>query len=115
MLPHQRSLSYSIFSFKCHVEKFFREGFQREDRDSDDFSHVNYRQTAVILSQSKKDLQRLIDKYTEDNMGDETEDSYIRDFKDLVTEATLSIARVYSKQGCVYAKLDSHLMALVRQ
>ena len=99
----------------CHVEKFFREGFQSEDRDSDDYSHVNYRQTAVMLSQSSKDLRDLIDKYTEENMGNDTEDSYIRDFKELVTEATFSLARVYSKQGCVYAKLNSHLMALVSQ
>ena len=38
----------------------------------------------------------------------------VNDLKVLVKEATLSMARIYSKQGCVYAKLDNHYRALVR-
>lgn len=102
----------------------------------DDYSHVNYRSAATLLAETKKALKEQVEIYVKerqdkkqqpssmysnsgnDSGGDEDEeeeDSDVNDLKDLITEATLSLARIYSKQGAVYTKLNSHLMALVRR
>mmetsp|Transcript_40064 Transcript_40064/g.73298 ORF Transcript_40064/g.73298 Transcript_40064/m.73298 type:complete len:965 (+) Transcript_40064:3-2897(+) len=46
------------------------------------------------------------------NPFEEEKNAEVNDLKDLLNEATLSLARIFSKQGCVYAKVDNHFMAL---
>ena len=116
----------------CHVEKFFRLG-RFDQETTDDFSHVNYRQAATMLADTKKVLLQQIHFHFDGVKKQEVEhlkpgllyarecvdsleeekNAEVNDLEDLVKEATLSMARIYSKQGCVYAKLGNHYTALV--
>jgi len=48
-----------------------------------------------------------------DTNNQEDGSSRVNYLEDLLYQATIGLARIFSKQGAVYAKLDSHNMALV--
>ena len=111
----------------CHVQKFFSNSYDQDA--TDDYSHINYNQAATQVSQAKSVLKEEIEIQTmigkknsepSDNNAGTTASSFneekneeINNLKDLFLAATQAMARILSKKGAVYARLDSHHMALV--
>ncbi|KAL7554214.1 hypothetical protein ACHAWF_017626 [Thalassiosira exigua] len=106
----------------CNVEQFFRRASRHQDDATDDFSHVNYHQAASRLAETKLavseqiELRHKIVSNVSDqcsiNSFEEEKDPEVNDLRGLTMEAILSLARIYTKQGCVFAKLDQHRRAL---
>ena len=86
------------------MHTFYR-GRSKEDKDEDDYSHLNYGRSAVIMAEAQKRLEV-------GSPGDNGEEA--RQINDLRNEATLSLARILTKQGGVGAMLGYHRSALVR-
>ena len=97
-----------------------------------DLSHINYCQAATMVSDTKKQLtaeilerrirvdiferRRRTDKNdtSKHKGGTEAIKVEVNELNSLLNEATLSLARILTKQGCVSAKFDDHDLALVR-
>ena len=102
----------------CHVQNFsnFSDTNKREDNAAGEFdtSHINYCQATTIMSEAKDQL--AVDIAARHQLVGSNVDAKeeVHAFNDLWNEAKLSLARILTKQGCVSAKLNSHLQALVR-
>lgn len=114
------------------MQKFFSRSYDQDA--TDDYSHINYNQAVQLVSQAKSVLKEEIEiqvmmrrKNSEppnNSSGDDAQSSAssfneekneeINNLKDLFLTAAQAMARILSKKGGVYAKLDSHHMALVR-
>ena len=109
----------------CQVQKFFHGSYEIDA--TDDYSHINYGQASVTMSDVRQTLTeqiRLHHKFAKDyeapedssiNSFEEEMESELKEMEELLQEATVSLARIYMKQGCVYAKLANHETALVCQ
>lgn len=85
--------------------------------DESDFSHVNYRQAVTVVSEAKEQLMVDITERSGGLTGAssmEVTKTEVAALNNLLNEATLSLARILTKQGCVSAKFDNHYLALVR-
>ena len=110
----------------CHVQNYFRTRRRRHE-DAGDMSHINYRSASTMILEARARLLEeiqskhgLID-YMHDGDGEGNAvafvgkiDAEVRDLNDLLDEATLALARIFSKEGHVSARFDDHGTALVR-
>lgn len=77
-------------------------------------------QASSVLRKTIKALNWKIDSSQDlgyrlsDLWNEEGKSPGANDLEDLLYQATLALARIFAKQGGVYAKLDSHFTALVR-
>ena len=109
-LPSQRTqalLSERITDCRVHAFSHERHG-EDAAAEMDDYSHLNYQRSAVIMAEMRERLERLAGE----GAGHDEEDT--RGLANLRNEATLSLARVLTKQGGVGAMLGHHRDALVR-
>jgi hypothetical protein len=99
-----------------------REAAAQDPAEDDDFSHMNYRQAATMMQETKNTLLQWL----RDALGGAVAAGRTRpaegphedagdDPADLRRQANLSLARIFLKQGRVYAKVDNHALALVRE
>ena len=105
----------------CHVQIFFssdnKDGPESEVRS---LSQANYRQAATMVRETKKILLQQIEA-----LGRPKQTGGIGRLQecldevdcptDLLRQTNLALARILSKQGCVYARVKEHTMALVRR
>ena len=120
---HQALLSERITD--CHVQKFAWASLGKDEAlDESNFSHINYRKAAEIVAETKDLLTAEIEerqcrcgqkgKEGGAASSEETSEAEVHDLVDLLKEATLLLARLLAKQGCVSAKFGNHDLALVR-
>ena len=80
------------------------------------FSLVSYRQAVDVVSETKAllaaDIKRKLE-LARPSVQRGT-DAEVGNMKNLYNEATVSLARISTKQGCVSAKANNHYPALVR-
>ena len=114
-LPLQALLSEAIAD--CHVQKFSHSNLAEDEAmDEVDFAHLNYRQAATTVMETKALLRSELDEQRSGCAGGNNVKEGEGDaWSDLWNEATLSLAKILMKQGCVSAKFDNHRLALVRQ
>eukprot|EP00580_Thalassiosira_gravida_P014014 CAMPEP_0201683380 /NCGR_PEP_ID=MMETSP0494-20130426/52097_1 /ASSEMBLY_ACC=CAM_ASM_000839 /TAXON_ID=420259 /ORGANISM="Thalassiosira gravida, Strain GMp14c1" /LENGTH=1049 /DNA_ID=CAMNT_0048167155 /DNA_START=374 /DNA_END=3521 /DNA_ORIENTATION=+ len=93
----------------CHVQTLSTKTVGEEDED---FATFNYRQAATMVSETKKLIRETIKEKTSAAKAKEEARDYLDDYNVLLNEANIALARLLSKQGSVYAKVDNHTMAL---
>ena len=110
----------------CHVQTFCTGAGKDNTTDESDFSHINYCQAAAMVSETKKLLMAEMRDWCRRGHGDDAVEkgdaasseqalkAKAKPLNDLLNEATLSLARVLTKQGIVSAKFGNHHEALVR-
>ena len=109
----------------CHVQTFAWASLGKDEAlDESNFSHINYRKAAEIVAETKDLLTAEIEerqcrrgqkgKEGGAASSEETSEAEVHDLVDLLKEATLLLARLLAKQGCVSAKFGNHDLALVR-
>ena len=123
----QASLSERITD--CHVQKLSHTSVDEgKATEESDFSHINYLQAAAMVLEAKKDLEAEIAQRSSGHIGsnagaeedersvaslEEVTKAEVNALKDLLNEATLSLAGILVKQGYVSAKFHKHHQALV--